>query len=60
MGLKQISDACATAGCKVDFKILKSGFLVVPYRDVGTDLFQKDVRKTQVSDQVSDQVDANS
>lgn len=56
-GLKRISEACATAGCKVDFKILKSGFVVAFYRDIGTYLFQEDTRKTQVSDQVSDQVD---
>ena len=40
-GLKRISDACDEAGCRFEFKILKSGFVVVFYReenasDVGT------------------------
>ncbi len=31
-GLKRIADACEAAGCRYEFKIMKSGFVVVFYR----------------------------
>ena len=33
-GLKRIVDACNESGCRYEFKILKSGFVVAFYRDV--------------------------
>ncbi len=61
-GLKRIADACDEAGCRFDFKILKSGFVVVFYReesssDVGTpqDAVQDTVQDT-IQDAVQDAI----
>jgi ATP-dependent DNA helicase RecG len=45
-GLKRISKACAEAGVRVEFKILKSGFLVTFYREPAKDFLPSTVEKT--------------
>lgn len=53
-GLKRIADACATAGCKFKFEVLKSGFVVVFYRSAEED--NNLGGATQVTTQVTTQV----
>lgn len=57
-GLKRISDACKESECKFDFKILKSGFVVVFYRRDGFDLsVMSEQPKTQAETQAKTQAD---
>ena len=54
-GLKRIAEACNAAGCKYEFKIMKSGFVVVFYRSTDTAYYDKTQVNTQDNTQVSTQ-----
>ena len=51
-GLKQISNACNEAECRFEFKILKSGFVVVFYRDES--ITAQDAIQDTVQDAIQD------
>ena len=50
-GLKRIADACESAGCRYAFETLKSGFVVVFYREDSADLVVAPQDNTQVNPQ---------
>lgn len=58
-GLKRIKDVCDKEGCKVEFETLDDGFVVIFYRNNGTDLGINTQVDTQVNSQVNTQVEAN-
>ena len=50
-GLKRIADACESAGCRYAFETLKSGFVVIFYREDSADLVVDPQGNTQVNPQ---------
>lgn len=53
-GLKRIADACDEARCRFEFKILKSGFVVVFYRDES--IAAQDAVQDAIQDAVQDTI----
>lgn len=52
-GLKRITYACKEAGVKVEFKLMKSGFVVVFYRrNTDKDVDKEIIKSTQSGDKV--------